>query len=219
MFELRFLSLFSLANFIFDIYYSTHTQEKDWQGFPFHFLIAFSEETFGRYVTRDYKLGLFSLSLKSYFSFKKHSSHAVKVSFTRTYFFCYANEMNILRAFLCGCFFRKIDSHEFLQNNIIMIQIYSPMRKSGQHYFWKFLTTSLSGGTLIFRWKMADRLRFMKLRKVKLPGRLYGQFRRSEQLLSLRNSLKMYRGSTLIVKRALNLKAILASWPTDEATL
>ena len=49
MFELQFLSLFSLANFIFDIYYSTHTKEKDWQGFPFHFLIAFSEETFGRY--------------------------------------------------------------------------------------------------------------------------------------------------------------------------
>ena len=49
MFELQFLSLFSLANFIFDIYYSTHTKEKDWQGFPFHFLIAFSEETVGRY--------------------------------------------------------------------------------------------------------------------------------------------------------------------------
>ena len=54
--------------------------------------------------------------------------------------------MNILRALLCGCFFRTID--EFLRNNITMIQIYSPMRKSGQHYFRKFLTTSLSGGTL-----------------------------------------------------------------------
>ena len=64
--------------------------------------------------------------------------------------FCYANEMNILRAFLWGCFFRTIDSHEFLRNNIItfsspgfgdendiiMIQIYSPMRKSSQHYFY-----------------------------------------------------------------------------------
>ena len=109
MFELQFLSLFSRANFIFDIYYSTHTQEKDWQNFPFHFLIAFSEETFGRYVTGDYKLGLWSLSLKSYFGFKKHSSHAVIVSLTRTHYFCYANEMNILRAFLCGCFFRTID--------------------------------------------------------------------------------------------------------------
>ena len=29
---------------------------------------------------------------------------------------------------------------------------------------------------------MVDRLRFMKLRKVKLPGRLYGQFRGFEQL-------------------------------------
>ena len=56
MFELQFLLLFSTANFIFDNYYSTHTKEKDWQGFPFHFLIAFSEETFERYVTGDYKL-------------------------------------------------------------------------------------------------------------------------------------------------------------------
>ena len=142
MFELQFLSLFSLANFIFDINYSTHTQGKDWQGFRFHFLIAFSNEPLGRYVTGDYKLGLWSLSLKKYFSFKKHSYHAVIVSLTRTHFFCYANEMNIL----CGCFFRTID--EFLRNNITMIQIYSPMRKSGQHYFWKFLTTSLSGDTL-----------------------------------------------------------------------
>ena len=113
MFELQFLSLFSTANFIFDIYYSTHTKEKDWQGFLFHFLIAFSKETFGRYVTGDYNLSLWSLSLKSYFSSKKHSFHAVLVSLTRTHFFCYANEMNILRAFLCGCFFRTIDSHEF----------------------------------------------------------------------------------------------------------
>ena len=148
MFELQFLSLFSTANFIFDIYYSTHTKEKDWQGFPFHFLIAFSEETFGRYVTGDYKLSMISLPEIVPFSSKKHSSHAVLVSLTRTHVFCYANEMNILRAFLCGSFFRAIDYHEFLRNNIIMMQIYSPMRKSGQHYFWKFLTTSLSGNTL-----------------------------------------------------------------------
>ena len=42
-FEQQFLSLFSPANFIFDIYFSTHTKEKDWQGFPFQFLIEFSE--------------------------------------------------------------------------------------------------------------------------------------------------------------------------------
>ena len=74
MFEQQFLSLFSLANFIFDICYSTHTKEKDWQGFPFHFLIAFNEETFGRYVTGDYKLSLWSLSLKSYFSSKNDTA-------------------------------------------------------------------------------------------------------------------------------------------------
>ena len=136
------------GDFIFDIYYSTHTKEKDWQGLLFHFLIAFSKETFGRYVTGDYKLSLWSLSVKSYFSSKKHSFHAVLVSLTRTHLFCYANEINILWAFLCGSFSRIIDYHEFLRNNIIMMQIYSPMRKSGQHYFWKFLTTSLSGDTL-----------------------------------------------------------------------
>ena len=156
MFELQFLSLFSPANFIFDIYYGTHTQEKDWQGFPFRFLIAFSEETFGRYVTGDYKLGLWSLSLKSY------SSHAVIVSLTRTHFFAMLMRWIFYERFYGGAFFRTIDSHEFLRNNIItfsspgfgdendiiMIQIYSPMRKSSQHYFWKFLTTSLSGATL-----------------------------------------------------------------------
>ena len=63
MFELQFLSLFSTANFIFDIYYSTHTKEKDWQGFPFHFLITFSEETLGRYVTGDYDLSPWNRTL------------------------------------------------------------------------------------------------------------------------------------------------------------
>ena len=113
MFELQFLSLFSTANFIFDIYYSTHTKEKDWRGFPFHFLIAFSEETFGKYVTGDYKLSMISLPEIVPFSSKKHSSHAVLVSLTRNTAICYANEMNILRAFLCGSFFRAIDYHEF----------------------------------------------------------------------------------------------------------
>ena len=69
------------------------------------------------------------------FSSKKHSSHAVLVSLTRNTAICYANEMNILRAFLCGSFFRAIDYHEFLRNNIIMMQIYSPVREPGQHYF------------------------------------------------------------------------------------
>ena len=32
-----------------------------------------------------------------------------------------------------------------------------------------------------------------------------------EQLLSLTNSMKMYHGPTMIAKRALNLKTILAS--------
>ena len=62
-------------------------------------------------------------------------------------FILYANEMNILRAFLCRYFFRIIDSHECLRENIIMIQICSPMRKFGQHCFLKKLTTSLSGAT------------------------------------------------------------------------
>ena len=98
MFELQFLSLFSSANFIFDIYYGTHTQEKDWQGFPFRFLIAFSEETFGRYVTGDYKLGLWSLSLKSY------SSHAVIVSLTRTHFFAMLMRWIFYERFYGGAF-------------------------------------------------------------------------------------------------------------------
>ena len=172
MFELQFLSLFSTANFIFDIYYSTHTKEKDWQGFPFHFLIAFSEETFGRYVTGDYKLSMISLPEIVPFSSKKHSSHAVLVSLTRNTAICYANEMNILRAFLCGSFFRTIDYHEFLRNNIIMMQIYSPVREPGQHYFWKFLTTSLSGNTLPL--KDYGSLAFHETEESQAARRLYG---------------------------------------------
>ena len=70
------------------------------------------------------------------------------LSLTRPNLLCYANEMNILRAFLCRYFFRTIDSHECLRENMIMIQICPTMRKFGQYYFWKFLTTSLSGATL-----------------------------------------------------------------------
>ena len=104
MFELQFLSLFSTANFIFDIYYSTHTKEKDWQGFPFHFLIAFSEETFGRYVTGDYKLSMISLPEIVPFSSKKQSSHAVLVSLTRNTAICYANGWIFYERFCVGPF-------------------------------------------------------------------------------------------------------------------
>ena len=37
MFEQQFSGLFSAANFIFGIYYSTHTKENDWQDFCFIF--------------------------------------------------------------------------------------------------------------------------------------------------------------------------------------
>ena len=58
-----------------------------------------------------------------------------------------------------------------------------------------------------------------KPRKFKLPGWLYEQFWRSEPV-RLTNSLKMYHASsTLIAKRARNLRSILASWPTDVAIL
>ena len=85
-----------------------------------------------------------------------------------------------------------------------------------------FLTASWSGGTLPLKdcgW-LAFSLEW-KPRKFKLPGWLYEQFSRShhEPLLSLKNSLKMYHVSILIVKRARNLKTIPASWPTDVAIL
>ena len=44
-----------------------------------------------------------------------------------------------------------------------------------------------------------------KLRKVKLPGWLYEQFRRSGSLLSLTNSLKMYHASTELGTSRLSL--------------
>ena len=57
-----------------------------------------------------------------------------------------------------------------------------------------------------------------KPRKFKLPGWLYEQFWRSEPV-RLTNSMKRYHASTLIAKRARNLRSILASWPTDVAIL
>ena len=120
-------------------------------------------------------------------------------------------------------FFLTIDSHECLRENTIIIQIYSPMRKYGQHDFWNFFNGIVwSGGTLPL--KDCGSLAFSsvwKPRKFKLPGWLYEQFRRShhEPLLSLTNSLKMYHVSLLIAKRARNLKTIPASWPTDVAIL
>ena len=121
-------------------------------------------------------------------------------------------------------FFLTIDSHECLRENTIIIQIYSPMRKYGQHDFWNFFNG------IVVRWySSTERLRIARFqlssvwkpRKFKLPGWLYEQFRRShhEPLLSLTNSLKMYHVSILIVKRARNLKTIPASWPTDVAIL
>ena len=108
----------------------------------------------------------------------------------------------ILRAFLCRYFFRTIDSHECLRENIIMIQIFNDI--------------------VVRCYSSTERLRIAcvswKLRKVKLPGWLYEQFRRSGPLLSLTNSLKMYHASTLIAKRARNLKAILASPRLDQPT-
>ena len=109
--------------------------------------------------------------------------------------------MNILRAFLCRYFFRTTDSHECLRENIIMIQIFN-------------------NDIVVRCYSLTERLRIAcvsrKLRKVKLPGWLYEQFRRSGPLLSLTNSLKMYHASTLIAKRARNLKAILASPRLDQ---
>ena len=99
----------------------------------------------------------------------------------------------------------SIDSHECLQENIKMIQIYSPMRKYGQLYFWKFLTTSLSG-RLLFHWKIADRLRFMKTKEIQAARMiLWTILKIWTCLLSLTNLLKMYHASTLIAKRARNL--------------
>ena len=119
-------------------------------------------------------------------------------------------------------FFLTIDSHECLRENTIIIQIYSPMRKYGEHDFWIFLTASWSGGTL----PLEDCGSFAfssvwKPRKFKLPGWLYKQFSRShhEPVLRLTNSLKMYHVSILIAKRVRNLKTIPASWPTDVAIL
>ena len=119
-------------------------------------------------------------------------------------------------------FFLTIDSHECLRENTIIIQIYSPMRKYGEHDFWIFFNG------IVVRWySSTERLRiacisvWKLLRKFKLPGWLYEQFSRShhEPLLSLTNSLKMYHVSILIAKRARNLKTIPASWPTDVAIL
>ena len=46
MFENNFDRCFCPANFIFGIYYKTHTKEKDRQGlFLFHFLTEFSDVT------------------------------------------------------------------------------------------------------------------------------------------------------------------------------
>ena len=111
--------------------------------------------------------------------------------------------MNILCAFLCRYFFRTTDSHECLRENIIMIQIFN-------------------NDIVVRCYSLTERLRIAcvsrKLRKVKLPGWLYEQFRRSGPLLSLTNSLKMYHASTLIAKTARNLKAILASPRLDQPT-
>ena len=56
---------------------------------------------------------------------------------------CYANEMNILRAFFPYNRFSRM-----FARIIKMIQICPTILKFGQYYFWKFLTTSLSGATL-----------------------------------------------------------------------
>ena len=72
---------------------------------------------------------------------------------------CYANEMNILPAFLCRYLFRTIDSHECLRENIIMIQRLFTHVKIRPTLF---LGAKIIFQVLLFHWKTADRMRFMK---------------------------------------------------------
>ena len=118
---------------------------------------------------------------------------------------CCANEMNILRAFLCRYFFRTINrfSRMFARkyNNDSNLFTHAQIRPT--------LFLKIFNDIVVSCYSSTERLRIAcaswKLRKVKLPGWLYEQFRRSGSLLSLTNSLKMYHASTELGTSRLSL--------------
>ena len=138
--------------------------------------------------------------------------------------FCYANEMNILRAFLWGCFFpynrfSRIFAKQY--NNILVPRLWGREWYNNDSNLFTHaqikstLFLKILNDIVVRCYSSTERWRIACVSwnwgKSSCQDDFMDNLEDLNNLLSPTNSLKMYHGPTLIAKRALNLKAILAS--------